>query len=62
MKRSCKRHASWHEGPRVPLRWGSAPTQVCNACGWWRLDHHGFKSMWRSPAALVEALEEDENV
>lgn len=27
------------DGPRVPLRWGSGPTQVCE-CGAYRTMHH----------------------
>lgn len=24
------------QGPRIPLRWGSGPTEVCRRCGAWR--------------------------
>lgn len=27
-------------GPRIPLRWGTAPTEVCSDCGAWRTTHH----------------------
>ena len=28
------------EGPKVALRWGSGPTEVCGACGMYRTMHH----------------------
>lgn len=34
-------HQDREEGPRVPLRWGSAPTEVCRQCGAYRTMHHG---------------------
>lgn len=30
------RHAELGDGPRMPLQYGSAPTEVCKACGMWR--------------------------
>lgn len=32
---SCK-HAELGEGPRMPLLYGSAATEICKACGAWR--------------------------
>jgi len=35
------------EGPRVPLRYGSAPTELC-ACGWYRINPaHAFPARWQ---------------
>ena len=44
------------EGPRVPMRWGTSPTQVCT-CGAWRLTLHGPRP-WRTDS-LEEALKPD---
>jgi len=30
--------AACHEGPRAPARWGSWPTEVCELCGYYRLN------------------------
>jgi hypothetical protein len=43
----CK-HENVSEGPRCPLRYGSAPTQVCDLCGWWRTNLHA-PSQWQQP-------------
>jgi hypothetical protein len=52
-------HYSTETGPRVPLRYGSAPTQVCRLCGSWRTVHH-VMGLWRPAHTLAEALKEDE--
>lgn len=44
-------------GPRMPLVYGSAPTEVC-ACGAWRVMHHGA-GPWRRDS-ITEAIKEDE--
>jgi hypothetical protein len=41
-------HAATHEGPRCPLRYGSAATEVCDSCGYWRTMHH-MPGPWESP-------------
>lgn len=40
-------HKSVHDGPRVEMRWGTAPTQVCD-CGMWRINLH-VPGVWRAP-------------
>ncbi len=51
----CK-HPSRHriEGPRVPLRWGAAATQMCTKCGGWRL-RFGIANTRFRPAATFAA-------
>lgn len=51
------------EGPRIPLRHGTAPTQICAACGAWRMNLH-VPGQWRGDDiddALSEQPEEDEH-
>lgn len=45
-KQPCE-HKSVHDGPRVDMRYGSAPTQVCD-CGMWRINLH-VPGVWRAP-------------
>jgi hypothetical protein len=33
-------HSETEPGPRVPLRWGSAATELCRACAAYRTLHH----------------------
>lgn len=61
--RNCK-HSSTKSGPRMPLRYGSAATDVCEACGAYRLMHHG-PGPWESgpveeAVAQAEKDKEDE--
>lgn len=56
---SC-RHPSKHvspNGPRMPMRYGSAATDVCLECGAWRTDCHG-KGKWRPAAMLLIKIAE----
>lgn len=41
------------DGPRVPMRWGSGPTQVCGLCGWWRNTLH-IPGPWFAPPIKTE--------
>lgn len=49
------------DGPRIPARHGSFPTQVCSSCGMWRINpsitYHG----WQPANTLQARLKEDEN-
>lgn len=40
-------HDAIELGPRVPLRYGSAPTEVCKDCGAYRTMHH-TPGRWQS--------------
>jgi len=60
-----KREHSPSEGPRVPLRWGSACTQICVRCGMWREDMRTgvgatLWGRWKSAKLLRKRLLEDE--
>ena len=60
-KKSC-RHRRFKDGPRTPLRWGSAATQVCEDCGAWREDErNGEWSRWRLARLLPARLEDNES-
>lgn len=46
-------------GPRISLRWGTAPTKMCCACGAWRDDRAG-RGAWQPATALAAYfIEED---
>lgn len=45
-------------GPRIPLRHGSAETEVCDYCKAWRTIHH-TKGIWQY-TPIENQLEEDE--
>jgi len=48
-RRACKHPDDRRrKGPRTPLRYGSAATEVCRDCGAWRMDHNGL-SRWFAP-------------
>jgi hypothetical protein len=46
--------ADLRDGPRVPMRWGSGPTQVCSLCGSWRNTLH-TPGPWLRPPIRTEA-------
>lgn len=52
-------HESLGEGPRLPLNYGTAPTEVCKSCGAWRDarnvgEHHRRSGLgFRPPAELL---------
>lgn len=50
-------HDNTEPGPRCPLRWGSAPTEVCKDCGMYRLLDR-WLSDWR--IGPVPTSDEDE--
>lgn len=50
-------HYQTTDGPRVPLRWGSAPTEVCKLCGCWRTMHHK-PGPWLNPPISTERDDE----
>lgn len=54
------RHILAQEGPRIPLVYGSSPTQVCVECGAWRMTLHTI-GPWRPSTELEEALRDDED-
>jgi hypothetical protein len=45
------------QGPRTPLLYGSAATEVCSLCGKYRYDHHGW-SDWEPGPVPTERDEE----
>lgn len=51
-------HDIFEDGPRVPLAYGSAPTDVCVMCGAWRTTHH-ILGRWQLAETLEAALIED---
>lgn len=60
-------HPAGHimKGPSIPLRWGSAATQVCGVCKAWRRTPHIASTMverWNAGDTLAEALVEDEEI
>lgn len=58
----CK-HKRRSDGPRLPLRWGSAPTEVCKDCGCWRSTFgHGRPSAWEPKSTLARALRADDEL
>ena len=54
-------HDIFEDGPRVPLRHGSAPTDQCVMCGAWRTTHHVL-GPWRPEDTLAEALIESDEL
>lgn len=54
-------HDVFEDGPRVPLRYGSAPTDVCVMCGAWRTTHHVL-GHWQRVETLEEALQESDEL
>jgi len=63
-------HAHLIDGPRIPLRWGSAASDVCKDCGVFRhrpppdmrYPEHSWLYRWRPADELVEATAEDDEV
>jgi len=55
-------HAEANPGPRVPLRHGSAATEVCARCGDWRMTHHETdpERPWQPTDQLAMALQPDD--
>lgn len=51
------RHEERRAGPRVPLQYGSSPTEICCACGMYRLTLH-TPGPWKSKDHLAWDLEE----
>ena len=55
-------HTKHHRGPDIPLRYGSARSEVCE-CGTWRMVTHHDNTMpgwnWRKDS-IDKAAEEDE--
>lgn len=49
---------SVHPAPRHPMRWGSSPTDVCDACGGHRLTLH-HPGEWREGPPDTTATELD---
>lgn len=47
-------------GPRVPGRWGSHPTEVCE-CGAWRSTLH-VAGPWRTDITIEQAQEPDDEL
>ena len=45
-------HKLFEEGPRVPARWGTVPTQICILCKAWRTTHHTNGPWQHSPIQL----------
>lgn len=54
-------HAEKKPGPRYPMRWGSATTEVCKGCDAYRLLLHGVGPWLPGPIAdaIKRAKEED---
>lgn len=50
-KLQCQ-HRKTTDGPRVDLRWGTGPTEVCDDCGMWRTTHHKPGVWQNSPVPL----------
>jgi hypothetical protein len=48
-------HPMKNEGPRIPLRWGSAATMVCTDCGAWRQTRI-VPSQWQPAAELAKSF------
>ena len=61
MQKSCL-HKETHEGPRVPMRWGSSGTEVCNRCGAWRLTLHGLGEWQYGQSVEDAAAEKDDEI
>jgi hypothetical protein len=57
--RGCE-HARRREGPRVPLRHGSAASEICEDCNAWRTMHHG-PGRWH-PGPIEDHLERDDEL
>lgn len=58
----CK-HERTSRGANIPLRWGSARSEVCRDCGAFReRDHHGNlrDARWRPASEYAEAIAEQE--
>jgi len=58
MAKRCE-HEETKEGPRSPLRYGSAPTEVCAHCGQWRMVHFP-NCIWRDPPVDTNFEDVDE--
>lgn len=43
----CKHDDLLVPGPRVDMRWGTAPTQICAKCGAWRTMLH-VPGLWHT--------------
>lgn len=56
--RECP-HEWVNDGPRIPLRYGSAPTEVCTDCGAWR-DIRPPVGAWRPAAELAFSFQDPE--
>lgn len=52
-------HDIFEDGPRVPLVYGSAPTDVCVMCDAWRMSDR-WLGPWCAADTLSAALEEDD--
>ena len=49
------------DGPRIPARWGTFPTQVCAKCGMWRIHPSVGPNDWQPATTLQERLNEDDD-
>jgi hypothetical protein len=47
------------EGPRHPLRYGSAATQLCTKCGGFRLNFHYLHNWEPGPVPSKDDFEEE---
>jgi len=58
---ACSHPASYRRnGPRVPLRYGTAPSEVCRKCGAWRTVLH-VPGDWHEDQTIDEYKKEIEN-
>jgi hypothetical protein len=55
---ACPHHFE-NEGPRIPLRYGSAATMICTACGAWR-QTRVVPAQWEPAETLSRAFTDDE--
>ena len=54
-------HKIYKQGPRIPLRYGSSATRICQICGMWRQDRPGFGDAdWKPSTDLDDALNAEE--
>jgi hypothetical protein len=52
-------HPAVNDGPRIPLRWGSAATEVCSRCAMWR-QTRVRDDLWQPPEELARCFADDE--
>ncbi len=50
------------DGPRIPARHGTFPTQVCGTCGKWRVHLSIGPAKWEPASTLHERIEDDDEL